>query len=256
MATKARNRLIHHCFGVVWIGFSTTPAIFSVTVKLLNPGAMIWSGPGSMTFGSSSSVFRLGIADLRVGVAQASQIGGSGPHVQVFEQAVIARLSFELRDAALGIVDVAENDGLSGTRLGAGWCDFAVGDAPVLLLGFYLGGIDALDAVSALLHHASAADRHIGITHAVQALRFEIRIQQEIEAAYLIRAVVRTIARAHAAVVNHLINAVAAMHRRGNRADQLTRCVLALHARHRLIVELGVVPIAFEVSVHAQPVHM
>jgi hypothetical protein len=32
MATNAKNRLIHHCFGVVWMGFRTTPAILSVTV--------------------------------------------------------------------------------------------------------------------------------------------------------------------------------------------------------------------------------
>ncbi len=29
---KAMNKLIHHCLGVVWIGFRTTPAILSVTV--------------------------------------------------------------------------------------------------------------------------------------------------------------------------------------------------------------------------------
>src|SRR5580704_6686513 len=159
MATKARNRLIHHCFGVVWIGFSTTPAIFSVTVRLVNPGAMIWSGPGSMTFGSSSSVFRLGIADLRVGVAQASQVGCSGPYVQIFEQAVVARLRFELRHAALGIVDVSEDDGLGGTSLSAGRGDLAVGDPPILLLRFDLGHVDALDAIRALFHYATAADR-------------------------------------------------------------------------------------------------
>src|SRR5580698_1258140 len=234
MATKAKNRLIHHCFGVVWIGFSMTPAIFSVTVKLLNPGAMIWSGPGSMTFGSSSSVFRLGIADLRVGIAQASQIGGSGPYVQVFQQAVVARLRFELRHAALGIVDVAENDGLRGTRLGASRRDFAVRDAPVLLLGFDFGCADALDAVGALFHHAAAANRHVRIAHAVLARRAPIRIQEEIKAPHLVWAVVGTVARAYAAVVHHLVDAVAAVHRGGYRANQLARRVFALHTRHRL----------------------
>src|ERR1700733_11507698 len=112
---------------------------------------MILSGPGSITFGSSSSVFRLlGITDLRVGVAQASQVGGSGPHVQVFEQAVVARLRFHLRHTALGIVDVSENDRLSWTRLGAGRGDFAVGDSAVLLLRFDLDRVDALNAVGAL----------------------------------------------------------------------------------------------------------
>src|SRR3984957_2852 len=109
---------------------------------------MILSGPGSITFGSSSSVFRLlGITDLRVGVAQASQVGGSGPHVQVFEQAIVARLRFHLRYAALGIVDVSENNRLGWTRRGACRRDFTVGDSPVLLLRFDFGRVDALDAV-------------------------------------------------------------------------------------------------------------
>src|ERR1700683_4706639 len=116
---------------------------------------MILSGPGSITFGSNSSLFKLGIADLRVRIAQAAQIGGARTHVQVFQQAVIARLRFELRHAALGIVDIAENDGLRGTRLSAGWGDFAVSDAPVLLLAFDFRRTDALDAIGALLHHAS-----------------------------------------------------------------------------------------------------
>src|ERR1700678_3785429 len=147
------------------MGFRTTPAIFRLTVRLLYPGPMILSGPGSITFGSSSSVVskRLGIADLRVGVAQAPQIGGSGPHVQVVEEAIVAGLRLELRHAALGIVDVSENDSLRGTSLGAGRCNFAIGDAAVFLLGLNFGHVDALDAIGTLFHDAAAADRDVGI---------------------------------------------------------------------------------------------
>src|ERR1700736_1999540 len=99
---------------------------------------MILSGPGSITLGSSSSVVLklLGIAYLRVRVAQPAQVSGAGPYVEIFEQAVVAGLRFELRHAALGIVNVSEDDGLGGTRLRAGRCNLTVGDAPVLLLGF------------------------------------------------------------------------------------------------------------------------
>src|SRR5579862_5275585 len=152
---------------------------------------MILSGPGSITFGSSSSVFRLlGIADLRIGVAQASQVGGPGPHVQVLEQAVVPRLRLHLRHAALGIVDVAEYNSLGGTSLSAGRRDFAIGNPAVLLLGLDFDNVDPLDAIGALLHHAAAADGDVGVAEAVQAGRAPIRIQQEVEAPYLVRAIV------------------------------------------------------------------
>src|ERR1700722_18472967 len=258
MATKANNRLIHHCFGVVWIGLRTTPAIFWLTVRVLYPGPMIWSGPGSITFGSSSSVVskRLGIADLRIGVAQTAQVSGSWPHVQIFQQAVVPSLRLELRHAALGIVDISENDGLGGTSLRAGRGDFAIGDAAVLLLGLDFHRIDALDAVRTLFHHAAAAHRDVGIASSVQAGGAPIGIEQEVETPHFVGAVIGTIARAHAAVVNHLIDAFAAMHGCCHRTHQFARRILALHARHRLVIQLGVVPIAFKIAVHAQPVHV
>src|SRR5207244_259781 len=41
-----------------------------------------------------------------------------------------------------------------------------------------------------------------------------------------------------------------------HRADRLARRVLALHARHRLVIDLGVLPTASVVAIDAQPVHL
>ena len=75
-----------------------------------------------------------------------------------------------LGDLAVGIVQVAEDDRLRRARRLAGGHDFAVADRPVLLLGLDARGVDALHAVRALLHHAAAADRDVGIAQQLQRL--------------------------------------------------------------------------------------
>src|SRR5262249_4021017 len=78
----------------------------------------------------------------------------------------------------------------------------------------------------------------------------------EVEAPDLVRAVVRAVAGADAAVVDHVVEAVAAVHRRRHRADHLAGGVLALHARHRLEERPRVGGGAEAVTVDAQPVHL
>ena len=46
------------------------------------------------------------------------------------------------------------------------------------------------------------------------------------------------------------------MGRRIDRADDLAGRVLALHARHRLVVHLGIVALAFVVAIDSEPVHL
>ena len=64
----------------------------------------------------------------------------------------------------------------------------------------------------------------------------EILVQQEVEAPDLVRAVVRAIPRADAAVVDHVVQAFVAVHRRRHRADHFARRVLALLTRQRLVI--------------------
>src|ERR1017187_3659745 len=128
--------------------------------------------------------------DLRVRIPQTAQISGAGPRIQFFQQTVVASLGFELRYTALGIVDIAEHDGLCRAGLRASGRDFAIGDAAVLLFGFNLDGVNALNAVGAFFHHAAAAYGDVRIADALEALCIPIRIQQEIEAPHLVRAVI------------------------------------------------------------------
>ncbi len=119
--------------------------------------------------------------------------------------------------------------------------------------------VDALHAVGALLHHAAAADRDVRVPERVVALRIPVRIEQEVEAPDLVRAVVRAVPRADAAVVDHVVQAFRAVGRRGDRADDLARRVLALLTGHRLVDRLHRlrrVDVAGEVVVDADPVHL
>src|SRR5690606_6612717 len=61
-----------------------------------------------------------------------------------------------------------------------------------------------------------------------------VLVAEEVEAAHLVGAVVRAVARPDAAVVDHVVQAVGRVLRRPRRADDLARRVLALHARPRL----------------------
>src|SRR2546429_10080 len=83
----------------------------------------------------------------------------------------VPRRRLHLVDAAIRVVDVAEDDGLGRAHRLAGGEDFAVADAAVALLGprprpallrLDLRLADALHAVGTLLHHAASANCDIG----------------------------------------------------------------------------------------------
>src|SRR5580658_10841797 len=126
---------------------------------------------------------------------------------------IVARLRFPFGDAAVGIIDIAEDDRFRGASALAGGDDFAVAHFAVLFFARDFRRVDALHAVGAFFHDAAAAYGDVGIAHSVEAGRGVIRKQQEIEAANFVGAVVRAVARADAAVVNHLVQAFGAVDR-------------------------------------------
>ena len=97
-----------------------------------------------------------------------------------------------------------------------------------------------------------------GLRIGSRLVRRPVLVEQEVEPPHLVRAVVRAVARADAAVVDHVVQAFSAVGRGGNRADDLARRVLALHAGYRLMVGLdrGVEVVAGEVVIDANPVHL
>src|SRR5690606_21604791 len=171
---------------------------------------------------------------------------------------VVQRRGLELVDHATGEVEVAEDDRLGRAGRLAGGDDLHVGDAPVLVRGLDAGLGDALRAVRALLHHAAAAHGHVGVVRQRQRRRgrVELRVLQVVETPDLVGAVVRAVARADAAVVDHHVQALGVVDRRAHRAHRLAGRLLALLARHGLGEERGVVDGAAVVVVDAQPVHL
>src|SRR4051812_26090243 len=197
--------------------------------------------------------------DLRGGGPNLGQVGRSRPRVQIFKQPVVALELLHLRDARFRIVEIAKDDRVGRAGRGAGGDHFTVLDAAVLALGVDARVVDALDAVGALFHHAAAADGHVRVAQRLEARRLPILIEEEVEAPHLVWAVVRAVARADAAVVDHVVQAFRAMRRRADGADQLARRGLALHAGDRLVIRLdriGVLRVTLEVVVDADPVHL
>ncbi len=194
--------------------------------------------------------------DHRIRVAHRGEIRGPGSRVEILEQAVVARFLAQLRHPALGVVQVAERDRLRRAGALAGRADVAVPDATIFELGGDAGGRDALRAVRALLHHATAAHRDLGVARHLERLGVPVGVEQEVEPPHLVRAVVRAVARAHAAVVDHVVQPLLVVDRRRDGTHHFARCVLALHAGDGLVVHRGVVEVALVVAVDADPVHL
>src|SRR5205807_10291019 len=162
----------------------------------------------------------------------------------------------QLGDPALRIIDVAEDDGVRRARLLAGRADLAVANAALLLFGLDLRGVDALHAVRALLHDAAAPYRHVRIAAALQAFARPVGEEVPVEAANLVRTVVRAVPRADAAVVHHVVQAFGAVVGRTDRAHHFAGGVFALHASERLKVRLRILDVALVVTVDTDPMHL
>src|SRR5260370_3476792 len=144
----------------------------------------------------------------------------------------MALVRFEFGAAGVGIIGVAEDDGLRRAGGLAGGEDFAIADGTILLFGFDARAVDALHAIGALLHHAAAAHGNLRVAHQLELWRLPILETQEIEAADFVGAIVGAVARADTAVIDHVIQAFGAVYRGADRAHLLTRSVFALHARN------------------------
>jgi hypothetical protein len=191
-------------------------------------------------------------------VAHPREVGGARHGVELLEQGVVEHRALGLADAARLVGQVAEHDRLGRAGALAGRDDLAVADAAALVVGVDAGAGDALRAVGALLHHAAAAHGDVGVVRQRQlgGVGRELGVLQVVEAAHLVGAVVGAVAGADAAVVDHHVQALAVVDRRGDRADRLARRLLAVLAGHRHVEEVGVVEPAAVVGVDADPVHL
>ncbi len=138
--------------------------------------------------------------------------------------------------------------------------------------------LEPLHAVGAFFHHPAHAHRDVGVALEMGRLadlllaeralvevvgneRVALVIIEEIEAAHLVRAVVRAIARADAAVVGHRVEAVLGMHGGVDRANRFAGSQLALEAGDGLRHQCGIVRVEIvvllggEVAIHTDPMH-
>src|SRR5579862_802090 len=254
-------------------GVSTMREIFSVIDRKVWPGPITRNSPvAGSTPGSWGFISRVAICSstlgryvlhrhfllfqFRIRIQDFRDITSSRTRVLVGNHLVSALLRVELRHAAVRIGQVAEDDGRGRARLLACGHDLAIANRPVFLVGFDLGGRDALYAVAALLHHAARTDRHIRIPHQLEAWRFKVGVEQEVEPPHLVGAVVGAIPGAHAAVIDHHVEAFVGVDRSAHRANLLAGSVLALLAKHRLEMRARGSKITFEVGVDANPLHV
>src|ERR1035441_10372218 len=252
-------------------GVSTIREIFSVTDLKVWPGPMTrnspvaGSTPGSVVFTSLVAIVNLTLCrcvfhrrffEFGVRINDRGHIRGRGAVVEIGKHLVAALVGAKFCNPALLVVDVAEGDGRGRARLLAGGYDFAVAYRTVLLVRIDLGFVDALHAVAALLHYAAPTHGDVGVAHQREALGFVIGEEQEVEAAHLVGAVVGAVSSAHAAVVDHGVEAFRRVHRCADRADLLARRILAVLAGHGLEVCAGRGKIAFKVCIDTQPLHV
>src|SRR5262245_8660405 len=190
------------------------------------------SPAGSYVISDMSPLGRPGVATHALLVRHA-RLG-----VELFEHPVLALAERSLVHGALGIGQVAERDRPCRARLGAGGLELTVLQLPLLVLGDPLGLEDALHAHRALLHHALVAHRHVRVELPVERLGERERhllgrgVVEEVERPHLVRAVVRAIPGAHAAVVDLDVEPLGVVIGGVDRAHGLTRRVAAVLAHH------------------------
>jgi len=111
----------------------------------------------------------------------------------------------------------------------------------------------------ALLHHAPSANGDVWVLGHLHLGGQRLGPVVKVEAADFVRAVVLAVARADAAIVDHLVGPVRRVNGRRDRTYRLTRRVLAVLAHDRLREHLGIVVallLAHVIAVVANPVHV
>src|SRR6185312_2066142 len=196
-------------------------------------------------------------AALRV-VAHLAEVSGARACAELGEHGVIGRLGLLGHDLGGLVVDIAEGDGARRAGLLAGGLDGAVGDWLVgdVAADPRLG--DALHAIGAFFHDAAFTHRHVRVHQEAQGrgLADILVVVEEVEAADLVGAVLRAVARADAAVVDLCVETIVRVHGGVDRADDLAGRIFALHAGHRLERCFRRIDVAGIIAVDAQPVHV
>ena len=123
---------------------------------------------------------------------------------------VVAGRLLHLRDRLFGSLTLPNTIASDGQVCSQAGDDIAVLEpAPAFRLGVDFRFLNALHAVRALFHDAAHADGDVRVVHASSATSVVVLVPvQEVEPANLVGTVVRAVARADAAVVDHVVQAL------------------------------------------------
>lgn len=186
-------------------------------------------------------------------------------------------------DTARVIVQITKDNRPCRTSVLASRTDISVMNFAVALgsrIDFAV--LNALNAVSTLLHNPASTHRNFGIKNqrlellgslfALVLPSVEVTVLivvvEVVESPYFVRAIVRTVPSSNTTVVSHRIDPLFGVHCCRDRADLLARCCLAVCTGHGLHDHLGIdrvleprlrfrwINIRLEVPVDSQPMHL
>src|ERR1044071_104746 len=203
------------------------------------------------------------IRHCRIRIAYFCEVGQTRLGQKEFQDSVVALLRLQFRYAALGIIDVSENDGSGRTGLGASGGERIGRDDDVNRGGGFnflsnLGLFDALDAERAFFHDATHADCDVWILAHLEQIPFvlftmpqgspiKVRtgaafvIIKEVKATDFIRTIIGAITRSDTAIIDHQIKAFLVVDGGIDRTNVFARSRFAVLAHHWLSDDLRVI---------------
>src|SRR5215469_15013673 len=150
--SSSENAIVNPAHHKVEGGRSIGRHTSSVTV----PG-FLWPAMSGIRSGEQTSAIPL------ILLSDDLEIVHRRPHVQLLEHPILASILRQARDAALRVVQIAEDDRACRAALLAGRASVAVLNGSAVVLRIDLGFLDALHAEGTLLHYSTRAHRDIGV---------------------------------------------------------------------------------------------
>ena len=171
--------------------------------------------------------FFVGIRHFRIRIAKTCEVSRARTCIEVTEYRIVTFAGLHLRNFRVRIGDITESNRICWASLLARYLDVTIRDTNVIgstceALLLDLSRFNTLRAECALLHHTTHTHGDIWIRVHLLKLWLVDRTKRtlvefadltlvpvkEVKAAHLVRAIVRAIASAHAAVIRHRIQAL------------------------------------------------
>ena len=248
---------------------------FLVTIVIL--GIVLIMG-FTATVQSADRTSIIKVDQCRMRIANTGQVLCTRTVVKLFEHRVRPWIGMCLGDITFLVMQIAEFDRLRRTCILASAGNFVWSNRSSFVFRLDFRILDSLDAVRAFFHYTPTSDCHFWIHHQVLQVtvagrhfvgsgifdqRYCIGVIEIVKATNLVGAVVATIPRPNTPVVNHVVEPLAAVHGRGDRANRFAGSILAMVTGYRLMHDyLVVIPgvlgeeVVTVIAVNPHPVHL